>query len=344
MASIPLTKTVPPQMHAEKMDEQLFIKIKAGDHEGWGEILAAAANMREPYVALVNRIGDNLLGRDESEVELIWKSMRMVTFAGGYGITTGAISGIDIALWDIAGKKKRLPICKMLGRQRSIRRYASLSRYSDIVDLKVVVRKLVDAGYRMVKLHQSPDETLEHVKVIRKELGYDFDLAVDLNCGFSYKAARGFVTKVQRFERKWVEEPVWPPDDYNSLKKLNKVAPIAAGENFFSLFEYKRLLEDALSYYQPDVTKIGGITAVIGLLTLLRRHDVPVTFHNRPRNGWIGITASSHLASDMDCLIETPPNDLPTDYFEFNGTINAETITVGGSGLGISPKEPLPQD
>jgi len=347
MTSIPLTRTVPAQLHAKRMDQQLFIKLKAGGYEGWGEILAAAANKREPYVALVNGIGNNLLGRDEHKLEYIWELMRRMTFAGGYGITTGAISGIDIALWDIAGKRRRLPVCKILGRRRPIRRYASLSRYRDIGDLKAVVRKLADSGYRMVKLHQSPDETLEHVKIIRKDLGYDFELAVDLNCRFSYKAARDFVTKIQRFEPKWVEEPVWPPDDYKSLKKLNKLVPIAAGENFFSLFEYKRLLEDdTLSYYQPDVTKIGGITAVIELLTLFRRYDVPVAFHNRPRNGWIGVTASSHLASatDLDCLIETPPNELPTDYFEFNGTINAETIAVGGPGLGIIPKEPLPQE
>jgi len=347
MTSIPSTRTVPVQLHAKKMDEQLFIKLKAGGYEGWGEILAAAANKREPYVALVNGIGNNLLGRNENNVKQIWELMRKMTFAGGYGITTGAISGIDIALWDIAGKRRKLPVCKMLGRRRPVKRYASLSRYKDVVDLKVVVGKLVDSGYRMIKLHQSPDETLEHVKIIRKDLGYDFELAIDLNCRFSYKAARDFVTRVQRFEPKWVEEPVWPPDDCNSLKRLNKLAPIAAGENFFSLFEYKRLLEDvALSYYQPDVTKIGGITAVIELLTLFRRYDVQVAFHNRPLNGWIGITASSHLASaaDLDCLIETPPNELPTNYFEFNGTINAETIAVGGPGLGISPKEHLFQE
>ncbi|HKM77815.1 MAG TPA: mandelate racemase/muconate lactonizing enzyme family protein [Candidatus Bathyarchaeia archaeon] len=346
IASIPLTKTAPAQIYAKEMDEQLFIKLKAGGYEGWGEILAAAANTREPYIALVNRIGNNLLGRNESEVEHIWELMRKMTFAGGYGIATGAISGIDIALWDIAGKKRKLPICKILGGQRPVKRYASLSRYKDIFDLKVVISKLLDSGYRMMKLHQPPGETLEHVKVIRKELGYDFELAVDLNCGFRYQAARNFVRKVQRFELKWVEEPVWPPDDYHSLKKLNKLGPVAAGENFFSVFEYKRLLEDdALSYYQPDVTKIGGITAVIELLTLFRRYGVLVAFHNRPLNGWIGITASSHLASatDLDCVIETPPNELPTGYFGFSGTINTKTIVVGGPGLGISPKEPLPQ-
>lgn len=347
-SSIPLTKTDPEQLWINEWSNQIFVKVRTERFVGWGEVLPAAGNMREPYVALLNKLKEYLLGRDENDVATLWDIMRKMTFTGGYGITTGAISGIDIALWDLLGKKMSLPVCKLLGSisTSSIRRYVSLSRYRSIDDLKIVCGKLLAAGYNSIKLHQPPENTLESVKVLRNEFGYGFELMVDLNCGFGYSKAQDFMKKVQRYELEWVEEPLWPPDDFQSLKKLNKIGPVAAGENFFSFFEFKRLLEDnSLTYYQPDVTKVGGITPMIKILKLCEQYKAKIAFHNRPHNGWIGIIASAHLASvaNIDCIIETPPNEIPNEYFHFNGTIQKNSLEVGGPGLGIAPKEPIPQ-
>jgi L-alanine-DL-glutamate epimerase-like enolase superfamily enzyme len=346
--AIPLSKTEPEQLWTEEWSNQIFVKMQTSDGlVGWGEVLPAAGNLRDPYVSLINRLKEGLIGKDESDYKALWNFMRKVLFNGGYGVTTGAISGIDIAIWDIMGKRAGLPVSRLLGTTNSkVVRYASLSRYKRKEDLLPIIKNLLGSGYRAVKIHQPHTEQLESVRLIRSEFGFDFDLMVDLNCGFSYEEALDFVNRAQRFELKWMEEPVWPPDDFEALAKLNKVGPIAAGENCFSVFEFKRLLElDALSYYQPDIAKLGGITPMLEILKLLEEHSSKLAFHVRPDNGWVSLTASAHVgcAAKIDATIESPPSLVPAKYFEKYPELDSTTITVSGPGLGIIPKEPIPE-
>jgi L-alanine-DL-glutamate epimerase-like enolase superfamily enzyme len=347
--SIPLTKTEPEQLWTEEWSNQIFVKIQTSDDlTGWGEVLPAGGNLREPYVALIKLMRQNLIGKDETKYQDLWNLMRKMTFTGGYGITTGAISGIDLGIWDILGKRAKLPVCEMLGsRDFKVRRYVSLSRYGHVMDLKKLFNKLFEKGYRAIKLHQAPSETMESMRLVRNEFGDDFELMVDLNCGFNYDRARDFMAQAQRYELKWIEEPLWPPDDFEGLAKLNKLGPVAAGENFFSFFEFKRLLElDALTYYQPDVAKVGGVTPILEILKLLEDKRAKVAFHNRPHNGWIGVAASSHVAcasKEIDCIVETPPNEIPTENFSLYPLLSKDDIQVIGPGFGIAPIEPLPE-
>ncbi len=345
-ASIPLTKTEPEQMWLEEWGNQLFVRIENTHGKvGWGEILAAAGNSRDPYIALLDLLTDYVISTDESNIKELWNNMRRLTFTGGYGITTGSISGIDIALWDLFSKESGSSISRILGKRRSsVDRYASLSRYSDATKAALAVKNLLSAGYRSIKLHQSWFDTLETVKIVRQDLGYDFDLMVDMNCSMDFETAKNFMIRSSRYELKWVEEPIWPPDDFDSLRKLNAIGPVAAGENFFSIFDFRRLLEgDCLSYYQPDVAKIGGITPFIEIMGLLRAYNSTLAFHNRPHNGWISIVASANLACSYDgkTLIETPPNEIP-EIFSFHGKIDKSSIAPGGAGLGIEPKSKIP--
>jgi len=346
--SIPLTETVPRQLWISEWSNQLFVKLTAGGIVGWGEVLPAAGNTREPYVAMIERLSEGLRGEDENEIAGIWKTMRRMSFTGGYGVTTGAISGIDIALWDIRGKKENLPVSKILGAGalRKLRRYVSLSRYANDDLLREAVGHLLEKGYKSIKIHQSAVDTLEGVKILRDNFGRDFELMVDLNCGFGYSGAEEFMREVEPYELQWIEEPVWPPDDFDSLAKLNKMGPVAAGENFFSVQEFKRLLENnALTYYQPDVAKCGGITALVEILQVVKSHGAKIALHNRPHNGWVGLVAGTHVASwiDPDAIIESPPNEIPEKYFMSGAKLNADSIQVTGPGLGIEPIEPIPE-
>ena len=341
-ASIPITPTEPRQLRFDEWDNQLFVKATASTHEltGWGEITTAVS--KEPYIALINEMKPNLLHRDESRIIDLWNAMRRITFRAGYGVTSGAISGIDIALWDIVGKSSKKSVSELLGSEsKNIRRYVSLSRYKSTHDVCRVVGGLLDSGYESIKVNQPPKETQEAVATIRKEFGDGFDLMVDLHCGLDFRAAQSFVKDVQRYELKWIEEPLWPPDDIQGLKELNKLGPIAAGENFFSIQEFRRLMDsEALSYYQPDVTKMGGITPMVDLMTLFRVRGAHVAFHNRPHNGWIGIIASTHVACLLDCIIETPPNGVPEQFFSFKGSVGKHALHAAGPGLGIEFLEP----
>ena len=152
------------------------------------------------------------------------------------------------------------------------------------------------------------------------------------------------MNEIRKYEPVWVEEPLWPHDDYNGLSKLNKIAPVAAGENEFSINQFLSLLEkDALTYYQPDVAKIGGITSLMDLVALFKAYNVEIAFHSRPHNGWVSTLASVNVAigANTDAWIETPPFGIPLDRFTFEGKIYAEYIAPSGKGLSIVPKEPI---
>jgi len=349
--SIPLSETVPPQLWIGEWSNQLFVRLTASGVVGWGEVLPAAGNTREPYIAMIRRFAEGIIGENENEIDRLWKTMRRISFTGGYGITTGAMSGIDIALWDILGKKSGSPVFKLIGRKSTspppkLFRYVSLSRYSDNNKLRNAVGNLIEQGYKSIKIHQSAEDTLDGVRILRQSFGKGFELMVDLNCGFSYPAAEEFMRQVEPFELRWIEEPVWPPDDFDSLRKLNRMGPVAAGENFFSIHEFRRLLEqEALTFYQPDVAKCGGITALCEIVGAIMTHGSRVALHNRPHNGWIGLVAGVHVASSFDsvAIIESPPNEIPEKYFDFKGNLEKQSIQVDGPGLGIAPVEPIPE-
>ena len=127
---------------------------------------------------------------------------------------------------------------------------------------------------------------------------------------------------------------------------MNGIGPVGAGENAFSFFEFKRLMEtDSLTYYQPDVAKIGGVTPALEILDLAKSYGSRVVFHNRPHNGWVSTVASAQVASAIapDSMIETPPNEIPEGMFSFAGSLTQNEIEVGGPGLGISPMDSIPK-
>ncbi|WP_052295736.1 mandelate racemase/muconate lactonizing enzyme family protein [Thermoplasma acidophilum] len=346
-AGIPLTETEPKQKWLEEWSKQLFVKVSIDSEYGWGEVLPAAFNSPALYADIVKRLEPSLNGMEISEPGIIWEKLRKLTFSGGYGPVIGAISGVDIALWDLKAKLSKLYLGDIFGKnEQKIARYASLSRYANYEAVIRASKNIVESGFKAIKLHQTKDDTLESVKRFREEIGYGVDLMVDLNCAMNIDEAIKFANSVQRYELKWVEEPIWPPDDLASLKKINDIVPVAAGENFFDFFKFEDAVHlEALTYYQPDVTKVGGLTPTLKILDLLKKNHEQVAFHNRPHNGWIGIFASIAAArmNGVDALIETPPNGVPSQYFRYNAMITSEVIAPNGVGLSIEPIEPLPQ-
>ncbi|MEM0159614.1 MAG: mandelate racemase/muconate lactonizing enzyme family protein [Candidatus Micrarchaeaceae archaeon] len=342
-----LQETTPRQLLYYERSVQLFVNVTASGIGGWGQVMTAAMNLRAPYVVLISAMGKVITGMDEDDISMIWEILRRRSYSGGYGVPTGAQSGIDIALWDIKGKKLGIPICKIFGSApRKVKRYASLIKYADADQAYVIVKNLIKSGYERIKLHQPPEQALDVISRIRKEFGYQVGLMADLNCALKYDQAKDYCERISKYEPLWVEEPLWPVDDFKSLAKLNKITPIAAGENFFSYYDYERLLElEALAYYQPDLTKLGGITPAIPIINLLKVHGANIAFHNRPDNSWIGAVCSTQMASAMgiDAFIETPPNE-PPEVFDFQGRVDINEIEVNGNGLGITPKGTIPEE
>ena len=252
-----------------------------------------------------------------------------------------ALSGVDIALWDIAGKATGQPLFELFGgaRRKQIPTYASLFQCVDKETVAERARAAVDEGYRHVKLHQRGEEDL---CAAREAVGPDIAIMMDVNCAWSLDEAREIVPRLKSHDLLWLEEPIFPPEDFRSLAILRTETGIAlaAGESACTAFEFQRMIDSAaVNYLQPDVIKVGGITEFRKVLTLAEAQGCTVMPHT-PIFG-PGLLASLHLLATMpdECLAEF------FYYKSIEATLYGDAIRVTngmmtvpeGPGLGLDP-------
>jgi len=219
----------------------------------------------------------------EKLLEEMHKGCRML---GDTGAPIIAISGVEIALWDIIGKALQVPIHKLLGSYRDrIPAYAgglSLG-WKPIDQLCEEAVDLVHRGFRFIKLRvgRSVREDLESVKAVREAVGKDISLMVDANGAYSRPIAHKIIEEYEKFDLFWIEEPI----HYNDLDGLAELAlytpiPIAAGENAYTTYGFKRLLDKkAADIVQPDCCKCGGLLEAKKIATLAQVYHIPVAPH-----------------------------------------------------------------
>ena len=244
------------------------------------------------------QIAPAVLGQDATAIRpLMHRLSQQLHLFGTNGPHTHALSALDIALWDIAGKQAGLPIWRLLGADRidTLPAYASLLRYSDARTLAAACERTAQQGYGAVKLHEI---TVDQVRAARAALGPNTPLMMDVNCPWSIAQAREMARSLTQFDLAWLEEPVWPPDDHAGLAQVRAAAsmPIAAGENTAGLHGFRSLFErGAVDIAQPSVTKIGGISAVQDIAALARAFGVRLVAHCAYFGA--GHLASLHLAA-----------------------------------------------
>jgi len=277
----------------------LLIRINTDDGlSGWGEAFGHAGAvstkaMLDSLVAplIINEFADN--------IDLLMdKVRRKVHLFGLSGAAIYAISGLDIALWDLRGKYENKPVYELIGgRNKEISVYASFLRCSSDENLVKTCEDALSRGYKMVKLHEI---TYERIALARHSLGLSVELAVDTNCPWSIEEAKLILKQVKKLGLKWVEEPLWPPDDYIGLQKLRGLgSPISAGENTSSLEDFRRLLlAGAVDVLQPSVCKVGGITEMIKIIKIANEYGVTTV----PHCGYMGpgYLTNLHLIAGLD--------------------------------------------
>jgi L-alanine-DL-glutamate epimerase-like enolase superfamily enzyme len=173
-------------------------------------------------------------------------------------------------------------------------------KYGDAAVVARNAAEAVERGYRHVKLHEI---TVAEVNAARDAIGDDIELTVDTNCPWSVDEAVAMGRQFHRFSLKWLEEPIWPPENFAGLRQVGTETgvPIAAGENAATLDDFRQLIDDAqVDYLQPSVTKIGGLTAMREVLALARSRGVTVAPHS-PYFG-PGLIAALHVCAAL------PPN------------------------------------
>jgi L-alanine-DL-glutamate epimerase-like enolase superfamily enzyme len=235
---------------------------------GWGE---AYGSFRSAVVAAIEQwVSPLAIGQSVDDVELPSRIERTLHNLGRAGATIHAISGLDIALWDIRGKLAGVPVSTLLGGRRRdrIEVYASLLQYNgNTEEISRVVDRALGDGFRQIKLHE---RTAKAVASARAVAGPNAPLMVDTNCAWLPADATAAVTEMVPSNLLWVEEPIWPPEDFASLAALRQTTgvPTAIGENAGNALDFRKMLTAAcVDYVQPSAIKIGGLTALWQICT-----------------------------------------------------------------------------
>lgn len=232
-----------------------------------------------------------VVGRDAMDIAGTWNGMvHAIRNLGRPGISSMAISAVDIALWDLKARLLRLPLVKLLGSVRSsIAVYGSggFTSYSDD-QLQRQFAGWVESGIRMVKMKvgREPERDVERVRSARAAIGQAAQLFVDANGAYSRNQALRMASLFNESEIGWFEEPV-SSDDLEGLRLIRDRAPaaiaIAAGEYGYDAFYFRRMLDaGAVDVLQADATRCGGITGFLQADVLCAAHSLPLSAHTAP--------------------------------------------------------------
>jgi L-alanine-DL-glutamate epimerase-like enolase superfamily enzyme len=326
--------------------ETLLVKVETdAGIVGWGEafphrIWLAVKSLLETLIAPA------CIGAEATDISAL---MKMLTYrvhgVGRAGPVMYALSGVDIALWDILGKATNKPIYKLLGGAQceKLPAYASLLKYADT---DVVVRTseiALGRGYREIKIHETGrEEITAAANLLRRHNGGS--LMVDVNAPWTLQEALSAVAPLRELGLKWIEEPVWPPEDFDAARQISASGvPVAIGENILTPTDFARLIESrAVDYVQPSVAKIGGISIARDIFAAANAANIEVAPHSAYFGP--GLIATAHLSAALSRapMIERLYCDLTESPFgDWYEPVDGFLTLPQGPGLGIEPDQTI---
>lgn len=238
--------------------------------------------------ATIGVLTKELLGEDPIDVERLWHKMWIPKLIGRRGLTTRAISALDIGLWDIRAKTAGLPLYKLLGGFRDrVPTYIAGGYYEEGKGLKELAQEMIDnveLGARAIKMKVGAlplREDVARVKAVREAIGPDVKLLVDANCAYRSYQAIQFAKRIEDYDIFWFEEPV-APDDYDGHRRLAEATsiPIATGENEYTRYGFRDLIaHNAAAILNADAKILGGVTEFMKVVALAQAHDLDIAPH-----------------------------------------------------------------
>lgn len=240
--------------------------------------------------AIVHVLRDAIIGRSPDDTAAFWAdAWKRINFIGFTGVSIMGISAIDGAMWDLRGKAAGLSISRLLGRARqAVPAYASgglwLSQSTD--ELVEQAGRFAAAGFKAMKLRLAgrQEVDLPRLAAMRQAIGDDVQLMVDANQVLDAKAAIRLAREMEAFDISWFEEPV-PAHDLAQSAEVTAALdmPIASGENEYTLFGFKALLDrQAADVLMPDLQRVGGVSEFFRVGALAAAYGKPVSSHLFP--------------------------------------------------------------
>ncbi len=306
--------------------DYVFVEVNTDEGiTGWGEVAGSSAVANRTVCETIRQAGALIEGLDPRLIEVIWnKIFRSFTYMGSRGAVTCAISGIDIALWDIRGKTLGVPISELFGGpvRDGIPIYTHPKEPSSVKDTAQHARAIVETGHRALKVdpwhprHEdevngylsgklSPEAEahgVELVAAVRDEVGYDFELMIDFHGRFDVPTAIRLARALEPFNLHWIEEPV-PPESHHALSQVRGQigTPISVGERLHTRWDFVPILENELAdFVMPDVAWTGGISELKKIATLAESYYVPIAPHSV--SGPINVLAGAHVMASVPNL------------------------------------------
>ncbi len=274
--------------------------VGVGESLSYGGVDTVASAVEKMLAPLI-------IGQESYGVRSLWEKMYKATYRlGRRGLVISAISGVDIALWDLLGKELGAPVYKLLGAERlPIKGYITGGYYREDKDIKKLVeeeKSYVQAGFDTVKIKiggLSLKEDLERVSAVREALGKQVNIACDANNVYDFNTAMRMGRELEKLGVIFFEEPIMTdyPDLSASLAQSLDM-PIAGYETAYTQYEYRDLIaKHAVDIVQADASWNGGITELLNIGTLANANGFPLIPHYSA--GGIGFVASLHAAAGI---------------------------------------------
>lgn len=314
---------------------------------GLGEAAAYGGFLESTEAIIVNELRQTIVGQDPFKVERLWSMMATRAHQRGRrGMLMMAISGVDIALWDIIGQATKTPLYRLLGGYReTLDAYASAGFYAankGPAELAEEFAGYAARGFRYgkMKVGRNPDvllnplhdmqandyatctleEDVERVRAVREAVGPSFKLAIDANNAWTPSIARKFMRLVEPYDIYWLEEPVATDDiDGSAMLAYELETPVSGYETETGLPGFRELIvRHAVDIVQPDVIWTGGITECRKVAALAQAYGLPVIPH--VFSSAVASIANAHFIASIPngSLLEFDqnPNPLRSELFE----------------------------
>ncbi len=296
---------------------------------GWGECFGPG-NIALANKYIVEKVIQPLIkGDDPLKKEYIWhKVYNLLRDSGQKGMPIQALSGIDIALWDILAKKSNLPLYQLLGGKTNdkipVYGYGMMLQKKTVDELcelfKNEANQIKEKNFKAMKMKigMGPKEDLKLVSSVRDTIGSEFKLMVDANHAYNKNDALYVGKGLDEMNIYWFEEPV-APEDYDSYKELKQKLKtnIAGGEAEFTKYGWNQLIKNnCIDIAQPEVCGLGGITEYLKVSALAQSNFIPIV--NHVWGSAISVAVNLHL---LTTLPDMPGGLFPTkSMLEFDTT------------------------